>query len=174
MAIIFELVVNFGTNSEGAAAATEHVRRTGHIDVRGVPFPFDEPFVRQYLAAVSPSYIEFAVHPRGVRYGARGPRSDLDPRSMREDEIGHALYDLLRSISGYRAAIVGWNPEFLVDLDDLEADWRNGDAIDCNGLVLADDLCERWRLGPEWAAFEPGYRWLPYSGSRKPRIIARR
>jgi hypothetical protein len=27
-------------------------------------------------------------------------------------------------------------------------------------------LCERWRLGPEWRVFEPGYRWLPYSGSR--------
>ena len=41
--------------------------------------------------------------------------------------IGRSLYDLLRAFSGYRAAIVRWNPESLVDLEDLEFDWRNGD-----------------------------------------------
>jgi hypothetical protein len=34
------------------------------------------------------------------------------------------------------------------------------------GLVLADDLCQRWQLGPEWVAFGDGYRWLPYLGSK--------
>ena len=104
---------------------------------------------------------------------ASGPGPHLkpgfDPRSLTSDEItgiGHSLYDLLRAFSGYRAAIVGWNPESLVDLEDLETDWRNGDPPSYNGLVLADDLCERWRLGPEWSAFEPGYHWLPYSGPR--------
>jgi hypothetical protein len=41
-----------------------------------------------------------------------------------------------------QAAIVGWDSESLVDLDDLETDWRNGDPPDYSGLVLADDLCE--------------------------------
>jgi hypothetical protein len=54
----------------------------------------------------------------------------------------------------------------LVYLEDLEADWRNGDPPGYDSLVLADDLCQRWRLGPEWIAFRPGYRWLPYSGSK--------
>lgn len=96
---------------------------------------------------------------------------DVDLRSLTSDEItriGHALYNLVRSFFGYRAAIVGWDPEALVDVEDLEADWRNGDPPGWNGLVLADDLFERWQLGPEWSAFEPGYRWLPYSGSRNP------
>lgn len=37
-------------------------------------------------------------------------------------QVGHAPYDLLQGFSGYRAAIVGWSPESLVDLHDLETD----------------------------------------------------
>jgi hypothetical protein len=167
MAVLFELVVNFGTGKEAAGAAAERVRRLDHIDVRDVPVPLGEPFVSELPRPHA--YIEFSVHPRGIGYGGPGPRPDFDPHSLTSDEItriGHALYGLLRGFSGYRAAVVGWDPESLVDLEDLEADWRNGDPPGYNGLVLADDLCERWRLGPEWIAFEPGYRWLPYSGSR--------
>jgi hypothetical protein len=104
-------------------------------------------------------------------------RRDVTDTRLVEDECaaGEAtLYDLLRGFSGYRAAIVGWDPESLVDLQDLEADWRNGDPPGYDGLVLADDLCGRWQLGPEWSTFEPGYRWLPYSGSRNPWTTARR
>jgi hypothetical protein len=169
MAVLFGLVVNFGTGKEAAGAAAEHVRRAGHIDVRGIPVPLGEPYVHE-LARPS-AYIEFSVYPRGIGYGGPGPKPDLDPRSLTSDEItriGYALYDLLKSFSGYRAAIVGWNPEALVDVEDLELDWRNGDPPGYSGLVLADDLCQRWRLGPDWTAFRPGYRWLPYSGSEKP------
>jgi hypothetical protein len=167
MAVIFELVVNFGANKEAAGAAADLVRRLGHIGVRDVPVPLGEPSISELSRPHA--YLEFSVHPRGIGYGGPGPRPDFDRRSLTGDEItriGHALYDLLRGFSGYRAAIVGWNPESLADVEDLEADWRNSDPPDYNGLVLAEDLCERWRLGPEWSAFEPGYRWLPYSGSR--------
>lgn len=167
MAVLFELVVNFGTDQQAAGAAAELVRRADHIDVRGVPVSLGEPYVR--TLAAPPGYIEFTVHPRGIGSGGPGPMPDLDPRSLTGDEvtrIGHALYDLLRGFSGYRAAVVGWDPESLVDLEDLESDYRNGDPPGYDGLVLADDLCERWRLASEWIAFAPGYRWLPYSGSR--------
>ena len=165
MAVLFELVVNFGTDTEAAGAAAELVDRAGHIDVRGVHVPLLGPFV---TGLGSPNYVEFTVHPSGIGWGTR-VKLAFDPRSLTSDEItriGHSLYDLLRAFSGYRAAIVGWDPESLVDLEDLETDWRNGDPPSYNGLVLADDLCERWRLGPEWSGFEPGYCWLPYSGSR--------
>lgn len=171
MAVIFELVVNFGADEEAAGAAAERVRRAGHVGVRGVPVPLGEPYVTKLTRPSA--YIEFSVHPHGIGYGGPGPKPDLDPRSLTSDEItriGHRLYDLLRNFSGYRAAIVGWDPESLVDVDDLEADWRAGDPPGYNGLVLADDLCDRWKLGPEWSAFEPGYRWLPYSGSKNFRL----
>jgi hypothetical protein len=166
MAILFELVVNFGADEQGAEAATEGVRRVGHVDVREVSLPLGGPVITRLGSPGT--YIEFSVYVRGMGHGAPGPGPDLDPRSLASHEItkvGHALYDLLRGFSGYRAAVVGWDPESLVDIPDLEADWQNGDPPGYNGLVLADDLCRRWRLGREWVAFADGYRWLPYSGS---------
>jgi hypothetical protein len=47
MAVIFELLVNFGTNTEAAGTAAELVRRFGHIDVREVPVPLGRPFVSE-------------------------------------------------------------------------------------------------------------------------------
>jgi len=167
VAVVFELVVNFGGNEQAAEAAAALVRRVNHVEVRGVPLPLGDPFVTRLRSP--DTYIEFSVHPRGLGYGGPGPIPDLDPRSLTDEEItqvGRALYDLLQGCSGYRAAIVGWDPESLVDLQDLKTDWRNGDAPGYNGLVLANDLCERWQLGPEWVAFGHARRWLPYRGSR--------
>lgn len=167
MAILFELVVNFGTNEQAAEAAAGAVRRVGHVDVRGVALPFGGP-VATRLGSPN-AYIEFSMCVCGMGYGAPGPEPGLDPRSLTADEVtqaGHALYDLLSGFWGYRAAVVGWDPESLVDVEDLEADVQNGDPPGYDGLVLADDLCERWGLGPEWVPFSDGYRWLPYSGSK--------
>ena len=167
MAILFELVVNFGGNEDAAQAATALVRRVDHVEVRGLSVPLGDPVITRLP---SPNrYIEFSVVVPGLGYSGPGPKPDLDPRSLTSAEItqvGHALYDLLHGFSGYRAASVGWNPESLVDLQDLETDWCNGDPPGYNGLVLANDLCARWQLGPEWVAFDHDHRWLPYSGSK--------
>jgi hypothetical protein len=168
MAILFGLVVNFGTSEQMAEAAAETVRRAGHIQVRGASVPLGRP-VLTWLGSPPDRYLELAVYVIGMGYGRPGTEPGLDPRSLTADEItrvGHALYDLLRGLGGYRAGVAGWSPESLVDVADLEADWRNGDPPGYNGLVLAGDLCERWGLGPEWVRFSDGYRWLPYSGSR--------
>jgi len=165
VAILFELVVNFGTDEQGVEAAADIVRRVGHVEVRGLSVPLGDPYVTRFE---SEPYIEFSVVARGLGYGGPGPKPDFDPRSLTNEDItqvGHALYDLLRGFSGYRAAIVGYDPESLVNLRELESEWRDG-ALDYDGLVLAGDLCERWRLGAEWESFSPGYRWLPYSGSK--------
>lgn len=167
MAVIFELVVNFGGDEQAAEAAAALVRRVNHVEVRGMPLPLGD----SYITRLRPpnTFIEFSVHPRGLGYGGPGPVPDLDPVSLTDEELtqaGRALYDLLRGFSGYRAAIVSWDPESLVDVEDLESDWRNGDAPEYDGLVLANDLCERWQLGPEWVAFGDRHRWLPYRGSR--------
>jgi hypothetical protein len=62
MAIIFELVVNFGADTEAAGAAADLVRRTDHIDVRGVPVPLGEPYVS--WLTTPPAYIEPLVTSR--------------------------------------------------------------------------------------------------------------
>ena len=167
MAIVFELVVNFGVNEQAAQSAIEEVRRLDHVKVRGVSLPLGGPFVSR---PGSPNpYTELSVFVRGMGVGAPAPNPDIDPRSLTSEEIthvGYVLYGLLGTFTGYRAAAVGWDPESLVDIDDLETDWQNGDQPTYRGLVLADNLCERWGLGPEWVTFDTGYRWRPYAGSK--------
>jgi hypothetical protein len=167
MAIIFELVVNFGSNDQGADAAVDAAVRFDHVEVRGVSLPLSNPVVTRF--ASPEKYIEFSVYVRGLGTPPAAREPAIDPRSVTGEEItqiGSSLYTLLGGLAGYRAAIVGWNPESLVEVHDLETDWRNGEPPDYDGLVLASDLCERWELEPKMAVFGDGYRWFPYSGSK--------
>jgi hypothetical protein len=61
--------------------------------------------------------------------------------------------------------MVGWEPQYKVDVDELASDWvPNGSISRLHGLVLSVALVDRWRL-EGFIAFEPGYMWLPYRGT---------
>lgn len=67
---------------------------------------------------------------------------------------------------GYRTAMVGWNPEQLldVDVDAMATDCPEELAdVGLAGLVLAEHLRSRPPLGPTWAPFRPGYVWFPHA-----------
>jgi hypothetical protein len=78
------------------------------------------------------------------------------------ESLATQLYGLLRQFRGYRAAIVGWDPEYLGDLGDLAVEWREDDDIyRLAGLVVADDLAAAWALDDRFVTFAAGYNWLP-------------
>jgi hypothetical protein len=170
VAIIFELVVNFLRDEEAVAAATDELARHPTVEVRGAQLPVTPPSVTRFRSMDDQlRYIEFSVNPRGLGYGGPGPSPPFKARDLGDDEmtrVGEQLYDLLRRFQGYGAAIVGWDPEPLVDVDDLESDYlTDGSISGLDGLVLSDALIERWR--PEgFVPFAPGYSWLPYRGSQ--------
>jgi hypothetical protein len=64
MAILFELVVNFGTDKEAANAVANLVRRASHIAVHGVRVPFNEPLILEITRPAA--YVEFSVHLRWI------------------------------------------------------------------------------------------------------------
>jgi hypothetical protein len=170
MGVVFELVVNFGHNEPGVEAATGVVRSTGSVRVRGIDLPLGDPHVTR--SAGPRGYIEFTVWARGVGYGSPA-HPELDPLSMTEPEItavGYDLYALLGRFDGYRAAIVGWDPEQLVDLHELESEWvAAGDINGLDGLVVATDLRNRWQLDDAFVPFAEGYWWHPYRGAKNVR-----
>ena len=171
MAIIFELVVNFGLNEESVARAEAEVDLTPGVVLRGERLVIAPPFVRR-LSGGGVEYIEFSVHPRGVGFGGPGPKSFFDPRTVTDaelTEVGQELYNLLRRFDGYEAAMVGWDPEGLVDLAELEAERVVGGSIaSLNGLVVSRSVADRWESDAGWVPFQADYVWLPYSGSRNP------
>jgi len=167
MAIVFELVVNFGANDTAMSNASNVLREIHSVEVRGEKVLLSGPYVTRLSGPNG--YIEFSVVVPGLGVSGPGPGPSFDPQTVTADElkcVGDELYGMLRRFRGYRAAAVGWDPECLVDIQDLDADWHNGDPPAYHGLVLEQDLCTKWSLGPEWVDFEPGYRWLPFRGSR--------
>jgi hypothetical protein len=158
----FELVVNFGRDADAVAAATAELEQHPAVETRGVQLPVTPPYV------TSGSYIEFSVHPRRIGYPDLGPPKPFKASDLTKNEltaVGEQLYGLLRRFYGYEAAIVGWDPEPLVELVELETEWvADGTLSRLDGLVLADSLVRRW----EPQGFEPfaaGYSWLPYGGT---------
>jgi hypothetical protein len=171
MAVVFELVVNFGQDELAVSAAEEELERFPPVEVRGMPLPLTPPFVTRFAAAGGGiRYIEFAVHPRGIGYGGPGPIAPFHTRDLNDDEIsrtGERLYDLLRRFRGYDVALVGWDPESLVDVRELEVDYvEDGSIFDLQGLVLANRLVAQWNLGTAFVPFDAEHQWLPYQGTR--------
>ena len=66
-------------------------------------------------------------------------------------EVGHGLYRLLSELTGYRAALAGWDP-----VRRLRA------RAPVPGLVLAEPVDT-----PGFTPFARGFGWLPYRGERE-------
>lgn len=170
MAVVFELVVNFGRNEAAVSEAAELVERHQAVVVRGASVPITSPSITRFRPPGGDiRYIEFSVWPRGINKG--GPaHPSFSAYDLKREEImavGEQLYELLRRFRGYEVAIVGWDPEELVDVAILEEEWvLDGTISTLNGLVLAQSFADRWQPAG-FVPFEPGFQWLPYSGTPK-------
>jgi hypothetical protein len=170
MAMCFELVVNFGQNTEAAHAAAL-------VNPKAFTLQAGKHRIPLHRAALNRNrgYIEMTVLPVGVgfRVGADGtmPRNTLSAAEF--TDLGMGLYRLLSEFSGYVAAAVGWDMESLVDPEDLRENWdvelANGDI---HGLVLSDALYREVGLGDGWAEFQPGYQWRPWRGVKPSGLTA--
>ena len=165
MAIVFELVVNFDGNSQGAERAMNMARMHAPLPVGGQrAFELLEPSIYEVRG-----FYVVSIAPAGVGYGV--PRDQSKTRreltAGELTELAHGLYRLLAQFDGYRAATVDWDPEGVVECADLEEDY--GDQLVegyPHGLVLAEGV--RRGLSADAARhfepFSPGFDWIPYRG----------
>jgi hypothetical protein len=166
MAIAFELVVNFGTDQAAVDQARAAVLDHPPLVAGEHRIPLHPPL----LFTPDGGYLEMSVLPVGVGWGIamehHAPRLPLTPDEL--DEVGFGLYDLLHRFTGYLAAVVGKNPEDLVDLDELRADYADEVATgQLPGLVLADEVHQELH-GSGFTRFAPGHLWIPYQGEWRP------
>jgi hypothetical protein len=164
MAICFELVVNFGQNAEAARTAALVNPRPLTLQAGRHRIPLHRALVNQ----VGP-YTELSVLPVAVGWGTpldgTLPRIGLTAAEL--TELGNGLYRLLAGFDGYIAAMVGWDPEGLVDPEELKSDLADELADGAvAGLVLCQALHDELGLGDNYVEFQPGYRWIPYRGER--------
>ena len=166
MAIVFELVVNFGSDDAAVDAARDLV--LGHAPLEAGPhgIALHPPLVRTARSLDGSAYAEMSVLPAGVGFGAAVDRGHEQVRltAAAFTGLGEGLYRLLAGFGAYRAAKVGWDVEGFVDPAELRSDWAEELAAgELPGLVLAEDLV-RDLGGGGFVPFAPGHAWIPYAG----------
>ncbi len=170
MATVFELVINFGGNRDGVDTALETLKRYPVLSLRGLAIPLLPACVTEFKSSVGEDYIEFSVSPQGIRYGGERPTDPVDARTITFDELsnlGEQLFDLLRRFDGYDVAVVGWDPEGIVDPNEMKDELLlDGRIYRLDGIVVRNQLAATWGLDERFEPFAKGYRWIRYRGSK--------
>ncbi|SBT43587.1 hypothetical protein [Micromonospora auratinigra] len=169
MAIVFELVVNFGDDDIAARAAHRRVVGAPPLVAGGRDVRLHEPLLGRARGLDGSPYLLMSVIPVGVGWGVALDQ-EHEPVRLSAPQLtglGHQLYRLLAGFTGYRAARVGWDPEAFTDPAELRQEWadelRSG-ALP--GLVLAEDVLPGMR-GAAFTPFTTGFVWLPYTGEQE-------
>ena len=162
MAVVFELVLNLGTDNEAQEAA-HRVMAGRVVAIRDAELPLAGPFVSGPGLG---GYIEFSVVVPAI--GAGGPQCAVpfDIRGITGSEVtnvGHQLYGLLRELTAYDAAAVGWDPEGRIEVSELEADLADGWPLP-PGVVLSKNVAARLGTVENMEPFDGGHLWVPYAG----------
>jgi hypothetical protein len=170
MAIVFELVVNFGGNRVAVDAALETLQQFPTLSLRGLDIPLMPAYVTEMKSTLGDDYIEFSVSPQGICYGGERPTDPVNARTLTSDELtnlGGQLFDLLRRFDGYDVAAVGWDPEGIVDPNEMQNEWLlDGSIYRLDGVVVSNHLAAKWGLDERFEPFVQGFRWIPYRGSK--------
>ena len=168
MAIIFELVVDFDGDKESAERCRQWLEsRIRPVDIDEFTINIHRPLFLGY-PYTNPTRFKVSVVPANV--GCAVALDETDDRIPLTDKqlskLGVYLYDLLRGAPGYELAMVGWDVDFLLDVDELNTDWASeiGDGS-FGGLVANKSLLQRLPTSECFVAFDDEHVWIPYTGS---------
>ena len=146
MAIAFELVVDFGGDKQSADDCLKW------LSARITPVTIDQYEIAIHPPQASgypfgaPTRFQVSVIPANV--GCAVALDVTDDRIPLNDfqlsRLGRSLYDVLRGAPCYELAMVGWDVDFLLDIDELNTDWtteiQDGSF---SGLVVRTNLISR-------------------------------
>ena len=99
------------------------------------------------------------VSPQGLSHS--GIQSDSDARDM--SRAGDGLIQHLRTVKGYRYALLGVDSAGFIDYCDIDKHYA-GDGF--SGLIVSDSIWTQLGKPKTYRRFVPGYHWQPYQGER--------
>lgn len=168
MAIVFELVADFAGDKESAESCRRWLEsRIRPVEIDDFTINIHRPLLAGYPYA-NPTRFEVSVVPANV--GCAVALDETDDRIPLTDkqlsDLGVHLYDLLRGAPGYQLAMVGWDVDFLLDVDELNEDWASeiGDGS-FGGLVANKSLLHQLPKSEYFVDFDDEHVWIPYTGS---------
>lgn len=126
--------------------------------------PLHRPLIRTVDGYIEMSVLPVAV---GVKVAIDGTLPRIRLTTAELTDLGNQFYGLLARFDGYVAAMVGWDPESWVDVEELKSEYLEYLADGkVRGLVVSDALHVELGLGADYVELRPGYRWIPYQGER--------
>ena len=87
MAVVFELVVNFGSNRPAADRALATLVQHPTVLLRGLDVPIAPGHLTEYTTSGEPDYIELSVSPQRIRYGGEQPDDPVNARTLQSQRV---------------------------------------------------------------------------------------
>jgi hypothetical protein len=171
MAIVFELCLNFGSDSQAAYEFCKNIEKSNHIfHIGKYTIKLHEPLLVEQSYGRSP-YIEVSLVPAGVGAGvALDSHHGYEHFRLNSSEIsqlGHQLYDLIVNVPGYLVALVDWDADIRIDIEELcetfEEEIAEGSMT---GLVVAKSILSFIPKSTHFVPFDTTHDWIPYQGTR--------
>jgi hypothetical protein len=169
MAIVFDLVVDFGDDRLSAEICSQwFASRITPVVVDEFVIELHQPLISGYPHE-RPNRFQVSVVPANVGYNVAldDHRERLRLSDDQLSRLGASLYALLRGAPRYQLAMVGWDVDFLLDVNELNAEWaseiRDGTL---SGLVVCKSLLPVTPSSPHFIDFDDDHVWIPYAGSK--------
>jgi len=167
MAVVYELVVDFGAN-EGAAQRYREwlLNQPKSVTVGDKEIGLHDPLLertRQHYFSVDiiPVRIGYSV---GLDHGL-GERIPLTKGELAD--LGLKLYEFVRGRPGYQLAMVGWDVDYWLFPEELKSEWRQEITEgSLKGLVISKQLLREFPGACNFMPFDDEHDWVPYVGDR--------
>jgi hypothetical protein len=168
MAIAFELVADFAGDKDAADGCRQWLEsRIGPVQIDEYTITIHAPLISGYPYN-DPTRFQVSIVPANVGCGVALDETDerIPLSNAQLTRLGVFLYDCLRGAPGYQLAIVGWDVDFLLDVDELNTNWAS-EILDGSfgGIVASKSLLKQLPASKYFVEFDDAHVWIPYTGS---------
>ncbi len=165
MAVVFELVVDFREDEKAAQAYSDWlVGQPNYTTAAAKRIELHRPLLQRTKQwGIDNFYV--SLIPVGVGHGValdvQKPKISLGKEEF--VELGLKLYDRVRGVPHYQLAMVGWDVDNWLSLEELKADWtKEISEGSLKGLVVSKTVLPELPTSEHFAPFDNDHDWIPY------------
>jgi hypothetical protein len=174
MAVVFELVLNFGKDNKAAQECCQVLAaKSDHFMVGDNTIELHPPKVERTEYSRTESFFVSLV-PVAVGIRVALDRGTLRISLSNEEflELALRLYDRVRGLPNYQLAMVGWEVGPRSNLEELKADWTD-EIVEgsLKGLVVSKRLLPELPASEHFKPFDNEHVWIPYEQDQPSRCF---
>jgi hypothetical protein len=170
MAVAFDLTLDFRDNKQHAETCCAWLAaRASGLVIDSFHIAIHSPFVAGYPYG-QPTHFQVSMIPAdvGINLAIDKNRERIPLDDVQLSQLGNHLYNLLRGAPHFDLAMVGWDVDSLLDVQELNGDWAKEIRVGAmHGLVVHIALLEELPRSNFFVPFDEDHQWIPYVGSKR-------